>query len=74
MSIQVELLSAVTVCGGAFKNRLLRIMEEKRLTLAPVFNLTNKTGLYRKLMSDKTTVSGREKGAGASKSSKTKSH
>ena len=60
LSIQGESLSAVTEDIDCFKDRLSKIMEEKCLTLNQVFNC-DETGLYWKLMPDKTLVSSREK-------------
>ena len=60
--IQGESLSAVTEGIDCFKDRLSKIMEEKFLTLNQVFNC-DETGLYWKLMPDKTLVLSREKEA-----------
>lgn len=62
LSIQGESLSAVTDSIDPFKKRLSQIIEEKGLTLTQVFNC-DETGLYWKLMPNKTLVTSREKEA-----------
>ena len=62
LSVQGESLSAAADSVEPFKERLSKLMEEKSLTLSQVFNC-DETGLYWKLMPNKTLVSAREKEA-----------
>ena len=62
LSMQGESLSAATDTVDSFKEKLAKVMEEKGLTLSQVFNC-DETGLYWKLMPNKTLVSSREKEA-----------
>ena len=59
LSVQGESLSAAADSVEPFKEKLTTIMEGKSLTLNQVFN-SDKTGLYWKLMPNKTLVSSRE--------------
>ena len=60
LSVQGESLSAAADSVEPFKEELSKIMEERSLTLNQVFNC-DETGLYWKLMPNKTLVSSREK-------------
>ena len=62
LSVQGESLSAAADTVEPFKEKLSKIMEDKSLTLNQVFNC-DETGLYWKLMPNKTLVSSREKEA-----------
>ena len=62
LSVQGESLPAVTEVVEAFRDSLLRIMEEKGLTLLRVFNC-DETGLYWRLVPNKTRMSSKEKEA-----------
>ena len=62
LSVQGESQSAATASVDPFKENLQKIIEEKGLTLNQVFNC-DETGLYWKLMPNKTLVSSREKEA-----------
>ena len=57
-----ESQSAATASVDPFKENLQKIIEEKGLTLNQVFNC-DETGLYWKLMPNKTLVSSRKKEA-----------
>ena len=60
LSVQGESLLAAADSVEPFKEELSKIMEERSLTLNQVFNC-DKTGLYWKLMPNKTLASSREK-------------
>ena len=62
LSVHGESLSAAAESIEPFKESLRKLMEEKSLTLTQVFNC-DETGLYWKLMPNKTLVSSREKEA-----------
>ena len=62
LSVQGESQSAATASVDPFKEKLQKIIEEKGLTLNQVFNC-DETGLYWKLMPNKTLVTSREKEA-----------
>ena len=62
LSVQGESLSAAADTVEPFKEKLSKIMEGKSFTLNQVFNC-DETGLYWKLMPNKTLVSSREKEA-----------
>ena len=55
LSIQGESQSATTASVDPFKEHLQKIMEENSLTLSQLFNC-DETGLYWKLMPNKTLV------------------
>ena len=62
LAIQGESLSAPTESIESYKMKLAKIIEEEDLTLNQVFNC-DETGLYWKLLPNKTLVSAREKEA-----------
>ena len=62
LSVQGESLSGATDTIDPFKKKFAKIMEEKGLSLSQVFNC-DETGLYWRLMPNKTLVTGREKEA-----------
>ena len=62
MSVQGESQSAASESVNPFKEHLQKLIEEKGLSLNQLFNC-DETGLYWKLMPNKTLVSSREKEA-----------
>ena len=62
LSVQVESQSAASESVNPFKEHLQELIEEKGLSLNQLFNC-DETGLYWKLMPNKTLVSSREKEA-----------
>ncbi len=62
MSVQGESLSAAEDTVAPFQETLNKIIEEKSVTLSQVFNC-DETGLYWKLLPNKTLVAAHEKEA-----------